>query len=586
MRAVSPNLMSTWTAWFPILHWGRSYDRRAALADVTASAVVTLLLIPQALAYAVLAGLPPVTGLWASMLPMVIYALMCSSTVLGPGPTALRSMMSLAAAGSVAAVGSADFAAASALLALLVGVTLLVMGALRLGFVAHVLSRPVLAGFMTAAALLIAMGQVRHLLGVPLQADDALAFVRSLWHHAHATHGPTLAVGVGALGLLLVLRRAAKPVLVRLGVPAAVAGLVAKAAPLWVMLLAIALSHGMGWAQHGVAVVGEVPRGLPPLTVQPLLQLPWSVVQALLWPALLMALLTFVEQISIAQDMAARRREPLDANAEMRAMGAANVAAGLSAAFNVGASFGRTAVVADAGGRTPAVGLITAVLLALTALYLTPLLHALPMAVLAAIILTSLGALTDWGSFVRHGRYARADLAAQVLTFATTLLVDLLSGLAAGVLASLLLHVARSSRPHIAVVGNVPGTEHYRNVLRHPVVTQPHILGLRVDESLFFANAPYLEQRIIELVARQPQVRHVVLQCSAINAIDTSALESLRALNDRLGAAGVRLHLSEVKGPVMDQLQRSDLLQRLSGQVFLTHHQAVQALAGDTPSQD
>ncbi|MCX7814813.1 MAG: sulfate permease [Tepidimonas ignava] len=576
---------SGWNAWFPILHWGRAYNRHDALADVTASAVVTLLLIPQALAYAVLAGLPPVTGLWASMLPMVAYALMCSSTVLGPGPTALRSMMSLAAAGGVAAVGSADFAAASALLAVLVGVTLLVMGALRLGFVAHLLSRPVLAGFTTAAAVLIAMGQVRHLLGVPLQADDALSFARSLWQHAHATHGPTLAVGVAALALLLALRRAAQPVLVRLGVPAGVAALVAKAAPLWVMLLAIALSHALGLARWGVAVVGDIPRGLPPLTVQPLLQLPWSVVQALLWPALLMALLTFVEQISIARDMAARRREPLDVNAEMRAMGAANVAAGFSAAFNVGASFGRTAVVADAGGRTPAVGLITAALLALTALYLTPLLYALPMAVLAAIIVVSLGTLTDWASFARHWRYARTDFAAQALTFALTVLVDVLTGLAAGVLASLALHVARSSRPHIAVVGNVPGTEHYRNVLRHPVVTHPQVLGLRVDESLFFANAPYLEQRIADLVASHPQVRHVVLQCSAINAIDASALDSLRAINDRLRAAGVRLHLSEVKGPVMDRLQHSDLLQRLSGQVFLTHHQAVQTLAADAPSQ-
>jgi SulP family sulfate permease len=212
-------------------------------------------------------------------------------------------------------------------------------------------------------------------------------------------------------------------------------------------------------------------------------------------------------------------------------------------------------------------------------------LYALPMAVLAAIIVVSLGTLTDWASFARHWRYARTDFAAQVLTFALTVLVDLLTGLAAGVLASLALHVARSSRPHIAVVGNVPGTEHYRNVLRHPVVTHPQVLGLRVDESLFFANAPYLEQRIADLVASHPQVRHVVLQCSAINAIDASALDSLRAINDRLRAAGVRLHLSEVKGPVMDRLQRSDLLQRLSGQVFLTHHQAVQTLAADAPSQ-
>ena len=572
------------TDWFPILRWGRTYDRPLLAADLTASAVVTLLLIPQSLAYAMLAGMPPVTGLYASIVPMVIYALMGSSTVLGPGPSALRSIMSFATVGTVVSAGGADFIAASAVLAVMVGAALLVMGALRMGFMASFLSQPVLSGFITASGLLIGMSQLKHVLGMPLSGDDVPSFARSLAAHFGEVHGLTLAVGLGALAALWAARRWLKPLLCRLGVPAVAADLAGKASPLLVILLSIALTTALGWPQQGLAVVGEIPQGLPSLVVAPLLELPGSTVRALMVPALLIAVMTFIEQISIAQGMAAKRRERIDVNAEMRAMGGANLAAGLTGAFAVGASFSRTSVVAESGGRTPAAGIITAVLLASTALFLTPWLHDLPMAVLAATILISLGSLIDFRSFPLNWRYARADFAAQALTFSVTLLVDLVTGLTVGVIASLALHIWRSSRPHIAVVGNVPGTEHYRNVLRHQVVTRPHILGLRVDESLFFANARHLEDRITAELAVHPAVRHVVLQCTAVNDIDASALESLRSIHRTLQDAGVQLHLSEVKGPVMDRLRRSDFLERLSGQVFLTHHQAISAL--DEPAQD
>lgn len=572
------------TDWFPILRWGRTYDRGLFAADLTASAVVTLLLIPQSLAYAMLAGMPPVTGLYASIVPMVVYALMCSSTVLGPGPSALRSIMSLATVGTVAAMGSVDFIAASAVLAVMVGLALLVMGGLRMGFMASFLSQPVLSGFITASGLLIATSQLKHVLGAPVAGDGLLSFLRSLVQQLGHVHGLTLAVGLGSLALLWAARRWLKPALRGLGVPALVADLTTKAAPLLVLLLSIVLTTALDWPAQGLAVVGDIPQGLPSLVLAPLLGVPASTVQALVVPALLIAVMTFIEQISIAQGLAAKRRERVDVNAEMRAMGGANLAAGLTGAFAVGASFSRTSVVAESGGRTPASGLITALLLSLTALFLTPWLHNLPMAVLAATILISLGTLIDFRSFAPNWRYARADFAAQALTFGVTLLSDLVTGLTVGVIASLTLHIWRSSRPHIAVVGNVPGTEHYRNVLRHTVVTQPHILGLRVDESLFFANARYLEDRVSAELATHPAVRHVVLQCTAVNDIDASALESLRSIHQRLQDAGVQLHLSEVKGPVMDRLRRSDFLDRLSGRVFLTHHQAISAL--DPQAQD
>ena len=576
----TPRVLSDW---FRILQWGRTYDRPRLAADLTASAVVTLLLIPQSLAYALLAGLPAVTGLYASLLPLVVYALMGTSPVLAAGPAALRSIMSLAAVGAVVTVGSADFVAASLLLAVLVGGLLLIMGSLRMGFIAGFLSAPVLSGFVTASGLLIAMSQVPHLLGVPLRSSNLGAFVLSLWQRLGELHPLTWMTGLSALLALWAARRWLKPLLQRLGLNAGAAELAVKAAPLLILLGFIALSQARGWAGQGLAVVGTVPGGLPPFTLGQVLGVAPSTLQALLLPALLIAMLTFVEQISIAQAFAARRRERVDGDAEMRAMGAANLTAGLTGGFAVGASFSRSAVMHEGGARTPAAGLMTALLLGLTALFFTPWLHHLPLAVLAATILMALGSLLDFGSFARTWRYSRADFAAQALTFGVTLLVDLVTGLTVGVIASLTLHIWRSSRPHIAVVGNVAGTEHYRNVLRHEVVTQPHVLGLRVDESLFFANARYLEDRVAAELTSRPDVRHVVLQCTAVNEIDASALESLRSIHQRLQDAGVQLHLSEVKGPVMDRLRRSDFLDKLSGRVFLTHHQAISALSQSEP---
>ena len=554
--------------WLPILRWAPGYSRQHVSGDLMAAATVMLLLIPQSMAYALLAGLPAVTGLYASMVPLVIYALMGTSPALGVGPAALRSIMSLAAVGAVVTQGSADFMAASLLLAVMVGALLLVMGALRMGFVAGFLSHPVLSGFVTASGLLIAMSQWPHVWGVPLSGQNLAVFVPSWWHNGSDFHGLTLAVGLGTMLWLGLSKRWLQR------------GLLLKAVPLLTMAVAIVLTQQLGWAAQGLAVVGDIPSGAMPWTLVSVLGVPWSTTQALLVPALLIAVMTFVEQVSIAQSLAAKRRERIDTNAEMRAMGGANLAAGLTGGFAVGASFSRSVVCDDAGARTPMASLFTAVLLLVAALFFTPWLAQLPLAVLAATILMALGSLLDFGSFAKTWRYSRADFAAQALTFGVTLMVDLVSGLMAGVLASLMLHIWHSSRPHIATVGNVPGTEHYRNVLRHTVHTHPEILGLRPDESLFFANARFLEDHVAAAVAAQPAVRHVVLQCNAINDIDASGLESLQTIDQRLREQGIALHLSEVKGPVMDRLQRSDWLKDMGGQVFLTHHQAVTALVG------
>jgi SulP family sulfate permease len=319
---------------------------------------------------------------------------------------------------------------------------------------------------------------------------------------------------------------------------------------------------------------------MPPLTLPNLSAQSLGLLQELLVPALLISLVGFVESVSVGQSLAARRRERIDPDAELRALGLSNLGAGLSGGFPVTGGFSRSVVNFDAGARTPAAGIFTALGLALAALFLTPWLYHLPQATLAATIMVAVLTLVDFQVFGRTWRYAKADFTALLLTFVLTLLAGVEAGLVAGVGVSVLLLLLRTSRPHIATVGQVPGTEHYRNVLRHQVVTHPNVLSLRVDESLYFANARYLEDHVAAAVAMQPALRHVVLQCSAINDIDASALESLETIDQRLHAAGLQLHLSEIKGPVMDRLNRTDFLHHLSGRVFLSHHQAVLALAG------
>ncbi|PRD65931.1 sodium-independent anion transporter [Malikia granosa] len=566
-----------------MLDWGRRYDRSRLAADGVAAAVVTLMLIPQSLAYALLAGLPAQAGLYASMAPLVLYALMGSSSSLAVGPAAVTSLMTAASVGAVVTQGLVSYTEAALWLALLSGALMLAMGAARLGFLANFLSHPVVSGFVSASGLLIAASQLKHLLGISLQGDTLLHLLPQLARQLERIHLATALMGLGAVGLLLLARKGIKPALRRLGASSMAADLAAKAAPVTVLLLSITLAAGLQLAEHGVRVVGLVPQGMPPLTLPSFSAQSLDVLKELLVPALLISLVGFVESVSVGQSLAARRRERIDPDAELRALGLSNLGAGLSGGFPVTGGFSRSVVNFDAGARTPAAGIFTALGLAFAALFLTPWLYHLPQATLAATIMVAVLTLVDFSVFSRTWRYAKADFTALLLTFALTLLAGVEVGLVAGVGVSVLLLLLRTSRPHIATVGQVPGTEHYRNVLRHEVITHPAVLSLRVDESLYFANARYLEDQVAAAVARQPALRHVVLQCSAINDIDASALESLETIDQRLRAAGLQLHLSEIKGPVMDRLNRTDFLRHLSGRVFLSHHQAVLTLAGPEP---
>lgn len=562
-------------SWLPILRWGPGYSGDRFMGDAVAAIIVTMLLIPQSLAYALLAGLPAHIGLYASIAPLIIYAVLGTSTTLAVGPVAVASLMTAAAAGQVAAPGTAEYLGASIVLAWLGGLMLVVMGLLRLGFLASFLSHPVISGFISASGILIALSQVRHLLGIEAGGSTVPELLPKLLSHLHLSHWPTMLLGFGVMALLILFRRHLRPMLLALGLPTAMADPLARTGPAICVLITVLITWLLNLESAGVNVVGDIPRELPSIALPPLDASLWL---ELALPAAIIALIGYVETISVAQTLAAKRREQISADQELIALGAANVSSALSGGFPVTGGFSRSVVNFDAGARTPAAGAMTAVGIALATLYLTPAIHHLPIATLAATIIVAVSTLIDFPAIGRTWRYSRPDGAALVATLVITLLAGVETGVGVGVLVSLILFLWRTSRPHIAIVGQVAGTEHFRNVERHHVVCSPKVLSMRVDESLYFPNARYLEDVVADAVASHPGIEHLVIQCSAINAIDSSALESLEAIAHRLDAAGVRLHFSEIKGPVMDRLRDTDLLRHLSGHVFLTHVDALRAL--------
>ena len=560
-------------SYLPILGWAPAYTKTDAQSDLIAAVIVTIMLVPQSLAYAMLAGLPPQVGLYASILPLIAYAVFGTSRALAVGPVAVVSLMTAAAVGQVAAPGSAEYLTAAITLAFLSGLILVAMSVLRLGFMANFLSHPVISGFITASGILIATSQLKHVLGIKADGDTLPHLLGGIYHAIGGVNPYTLVIGVAATAFLFWTRKHLKPLLLARGVRPRVADLVAKAGPVAAIVASILAVTGFGLVDKGVKIVGDIPAGLPPFALPSFNLGLW---QELLLPAVLISLVGFVESV------AAKRRQRIVPNQELTALGASNIVSALSGGYPVTGGFARSVVNFDAGAETPLAGAFTAVGILAATVFLTPLFRFLPQAVLAATIIVAVLSLVDIAAIRRTWAYSKADFAAMAVTILMVLLVGVEAGITAGVTLSLLLFLWRTSRPHMAIVGQVPGTEHFRNVERHDVITDPTILSIRVDESLYFANARALEDAIYDHIAEQPALKNVILMCPAVNAIDASALESLEAIAHRLSSAGVGFHLSEVKGPVMDALRRSDFMEHFKGKIFLSQFEAVSALSGAT----
>ncbi len=561
--------------YLPILDWAGEYNRDTLTSDLVAAVIVTVMLIPQSLAYALLAGLPAEMGLYASILPLIAYAIFGTSRALAVGPVAVVSLMTAAAVGNLALQGTAEYAAAAIVLAFMSGLFLVVMGIFRLGFLANFLSHPVIAGFITASGVLIAASQLKHIFGIQAEGHNLIELVGSLIEHLPETNLITLAIGAGAVAFLFWVRKGLKPLLMKAGLKPRLAEILAKAGPVAAVAVTTLVAFAFGLGDRGVALVGEVPQGLPPLTVP---SFDMDIWMSLAGSAVLISIIGFVESVSVAQTLAAKKRQRIVPDQELVGLGASNIAAAVSGGYPVTGGFARSVVNFDAGAETPAAGAFTAIGIALAALLLTPLLFFLPKATLSATIIVAVLSLVDFSILGKTWKYSKADFAAVFVTIALTLGFGVEVGVSAGVALSIFLFLYKTSRPHIAEVGLVPGTHHFRNILRHNVETDPAILTIRIDESLYFANARYLEDYVYDRVVPDKALKHVVLMCSAVNEIDMSALESLEAINHRLDGLGIKLHLSEVKGPVMDRLQRAHFLEELTGRVFLSQFDAIEAL--------
>lgn len=553
----------------PILGWGATYRRGDLRSDLAAGVTVGAMLVPQAMAYALLAGLPPEVGLYAATVPVVVYAVFGTSRQLAVGPVAIVSLLTATALAPIADEGTGAYLAAAATLALLVGVVHLVLGVARLGYLVNLLSHSVLVGFTAAAALIIGFSQVKHLLGVSISRTER--FHETVIEVAGAlgeTHLLTLAVGGAGLATLFLLKRVAPRV------PAA----------LVVVVGSILAAEVFDLEDRGVSVVGDIPSSLPAFGIP---SLDGSVVRSLVTTAFVITLVGFMESIAVAKVYARRHRYDVEPNQELVGLGAANVASGLFGGYPVTGGFSRTAVNDTAGARTPLASIVTAAIVVTTIAVLTPLLRSLPNAALGAIIVMAVVGLVDIAEMRHIATVKRSDLVGLGVAFFATLVLGIELGIVVAVVASMLVVFARMSTPHSAVLGHVAGTTSYRNTSRFPEAeTEPGVRIVRIDAALSFVNAANVKKLLLRHAAdveQGPEPRALVLDASGINDLDATGAEMLTELIDDVAERGVVLHVTDVKGPVRDVLRRAGIWTALHDRVHPSTHDAVAVITGAAP---
>ncbi len=548
--------------YFPFTNWLFQYNKSNFGGDVLAGLTVGVMLIPQGMAYAMLAGLPPIYGLYASTVPLFIYALMGTSRQLAVGPVAMVSLLIASGVGSLAAVGSPEYIQYAILLALMVGTIQFLMGVFRLGFLVNFLAHPVIAGFTSAAALIIGASQLKHLLGLSIPRGKVHETLIHIGQHWSEVHWLTFVIGLGAVIILLLFKKINKRI----------------PAPLLIVLLGMGLVYGMGLDGQGVMILKEVPGGLPVFTL-PIMDV--SVMTALLPIALTISFVSFMESIAVAKALEVKHKSyKVIPNQELIGLGLANVFGAFFKAFPVTGGFSRTAVNDQAGAKTGLAAIISGSLIIITLLFLTPYFYYLPNAILAAIILVAVWGLIDFKEAKHLWKHDKRDFGIFAFTAIITLGVGIEEGILAGVVLSIILLVYQISYPHIAELGKVPGSSEFRNVKRFEnLETADDLLVLRFDAPLFYANINTFKAYIDCKVAKNPNIRHIIIEASPINNLDSSAIHVLHDLEYELTEQGIRLYFSDVKGPVRDLMKRNDILnQENVDHFFLSTADAVDAI--------
>ncbi|WP_201546774.1 SulP family inorganic anion transporter [Psychrobacter lutiphocae] len=563
--------------------WVSGYNTTYLPADIIAGIVVGILVIPQSLGYAVLAGLPPVFGLYASIIPVLVYAWVGSSNVQAIGPVAITAIMTASSLHGLATEGSIQYAMLASLLALMVGIILWFAGQLKQGWIVQFISRGVSAGFISGAAVLIFISQMKYLTNIAISGNSLPSYMLSLLENINNFHLPTFLLGVTAF-VLFILNRYASHAIWQSWLPASKAKWAQRLFPLLLVACAIWLSHINQWSQQGIRTIGDIPHGLPLLSPPQFESL--SQVASLLPTAGLMALIIFISSSSVASTYARLRGDKFDANKELKGLGLANIAGGFSQSFPVAGGFSRTAINADSGASTPLASFITVAVMIAALLVLSGLIAPLPYALLGAMIMASIISLIDIATFNKAFNTDKLDALSFAAAFIGVLAFGLNIGLVIGIIVSFAGLIWQSSQPHIAIVGRMSGTEHFRNIYRHQVITYDNLLIMRVDESLFFGNSESVHSQVHTALSKYPKARDLVLIMSSVNHIDLTAQEMLTTLNRELIANDKRLHYSFIKGPVMDIIKTTPVIAELSGRVFLSTVQAVELLTDDNPNND
>ena len=555
--------------------WLRQYQLSALPTDVIAGLVVGVLVIPQSLGYAVLAGLPPVYGLYAAIVPVLVYAWIGSSNVQAVGPVAITAIMTASSLHPYANEGTQQYILMASLLSLMVGTMLWLAGRLKLGWIMQFISRGVSAGFISGAAVLIFVSQLKYLTGIPIAGNGLIGYLSSMQMYARQLHPLTLVIGVIAFTLLFANRYASKWVW-RSWLSASYAKWAERLFPLILLAIAIVLSMSLRWTTHGVATIGTIPQGLPTFTLPYVPDFHEAL--NLLPSAGLMALIIFVSSSSVASNYARLRGETFDANRELTGLGLANMAGGFFQSFTVAGGFSRTAMNADSGAKTPVASLVTILVMIAALIAFGNLLAPLPYALLGATIMASIVGLIDMATLKSAWQRDRLDAASFLAAFIGVLIFGLNTGLVIGLMVSFASLIWQSSKPHVAVVGQLAGTGHFRNINRHDVVTFSNLLMLRIDESLFFGNSESVHRRVIQATRQYPEAHEIILIMSAVNHIDLTGQEMLISLNQELLNQKKYLSFSFIKGPVMDIIEHTPVITHLSGQVYLSTMDAVNAL--------
>lgn len=530
----------------PILQWLPTYKKSYLSGDIGAGLTVGIMLIPQGMAYAMIAGLPPVFGLYASLIPQVIYAIMGTSRQLAVGPVAMDSLLVASGLGALALSGIDEYIAMAIFLALFMGVIQLGLGLLRMGFLVNFLSKPVISGFTSAAAIIIGLSQLKHLLGTSIQGSNQVhILLKNALVTITDTNFITLGIGIGAIILIKTIKK------LNNNIPAA----------LVVVVLGILGIYYFGLNNLGVDIVGEVPSGLPSFQV-PAFQ--FSRISELLPIALTLALIAFMEAISVAKAVEEKHTDyQIDSNQELIALGTSNIVGSLFQSYPVTGGFSRTAVNDQAGAKTGIAPLISALVVGLTLLFLTPLFYYLPNAILAAIIMVAVFGLIDFKYPVELFKNRRDEFFLLTATFLITLTVGIKEGILLGVLNSLLLLVYRTSRPHIAVLGRIRNTDYFKNVARFPEDTEAfkEYLILRFDAQLYFGNREYFKKELLNYLHNKgTETKFIILNAEAINYIDSSAVHMLRQTIQELKNKQIKLVIAGAIGPTRDIFYSSGLI--------------------------